>query len=80
MPEPEGMTPDQIKDLMHVFAAMKANMENWKYVMHNAHLVERKQLEHTVEQMVSMFEPFIDGGQMILEVEALTKFDPLDLI
>ena len=80
MPESEGLSADQIKDLMRHFAMMKANMENWKYVMHNSHLVERKQLEQTVEQMISMFEPFVDGGQMALEVEALTKFDPLDLI
>lgn len=80
MAESEGLTPDQIKDLMRTFAMMKANMENWKYVLHNRHLVDRDRLEQTVEQMVSMFEPFVDGGQMALEVEALTKFEPRDLI
>lgn len=76
----EDMTPDQIKDLMRTFAMMKANMENWKYVQHNSHLVDRDRLEQTIEQMISMFEPFVDGGQMALEVEALMKFDPLDLL
>lgn len=76
----EDLTPEQIKDLMHVFAQMRANMENWKYVQHNSHLVERKQLEHTIEQMITMFEPFVEGGQMALEIEAMTKFDPIDLL
>lgn len=74
------LTPDQIKDFMRVFAMMKANMENWKYVQANSHLVERKQLEQTVDQMIAMFEPFVDGGQTALEIEALTKFDPIDLL
>lgn len=80
MSESEGLSADQIKDLMRHFAMMRANMENWKYVMHNSHLVKREQLEQTVEQMILMFEPFVEGGQMVLEVEALTKLDPHDLI
>lgn len=80
MPENEGLTADQIKDILRSLAMMKANMENWKYVMHNSHLVERKQLEQTIEQMISTFDGFPDAMQMIFEVEALTKFDPLDLI
>lgn len=81
MPEEnEGLTPDQLKDLMRFTQMMKANMNNWTYVMHNSHLVERKQLEHTVEQMVTMLTPFIDGMQASVEIEALTKFDPLDLL
>lgn len=76
----EDMDKDELKDLMHSLAMAKANMENWKYIMHNSHLVERKQLEHTVEQMVNMFDPLIDGMQMAVEVEALTKLDPYDLI
>lgn len=76
----EDMTPDQLKDLMRHFAMLKANMDNWTYVMHNRHLVERDRLEQTVEQMVSTFDGFAEAMQMVLEVEALTKFDPLDLI
>lgn len=76
----EDMTPDQLKDLMRHFAMLKANMDNWTYVMHNRHLVDRDRLEQTVEQMVTTFDGFAEGMQMILEVEALTKFDPLDLI
>lgn len=76
----EDMTPDQLKDLMRHFAMLKANMDNWTYVMHNRHLVDRDRLEQTVEQMVTTFDGFAEGMQMVLEVEALTKFDPLDLI
>jgi hypothetical protein len=76
----EDMTPEDIKDLMRAASMMKANMENWKYVQHNAHLVERKQLEDTITQMISMFEPFVDGVQTALEIEALTKFDIIDLL
>lgn len=76
----EDMTPDQLKDLMRHFAMLKANMDNWTYVMHNRHLVDRNRLEQTVEQMVTTFDGFAEGMQMVLEVEALTKFDPLDLI
>lgn len=76
----EDMTPDQLKDLMRHFAMLKANMDNWTYVMHNRHLVDRDRLEQTVEQMVTTFDGFAEGVQMVLEVEALTKFDPLDLI
>ncbi len=76
----EDMSNDDIKDLMRHFAMMKANMDNWKYVMHNRHLVDRDRLEQTVEQMVRTFDGFAEGAQMALEVEALTKFDPYDLI
>jgi hypothetical protein len=74
------MSPEELKDFMRHAAMVKANMENWTYVMHNASLVERKLLEHTVEQMVSLFTPVVDGLQVALEIEALTKFDPIDLI
>lgn len=76
----EDMTPDQIKDLMRTVAMMKANMENWKYVMHNSAFLDKARLEQTIEQMISTFDGLADGVQMALEVEALTKFDPIDLI
>jgi hypothetical protein len=76
----DDMSKDDIKDLMHSLAMAKANMENWKYIQHNSHLVKREQLEQTVDQMISMFEPLIDGMQMATEVEALTRLDPYDLI
>ena len=76
----EDMSKEELKDLMHTLAMAKANVENWTYVMHNAHLIERKQLEQTVEQMVSLISPLISGMQMAVEVEALTKLDPYDLI
>lgn len=76
----EDMSPEELKAFMRHAAMAKANMENWTYVMHNSHLVERKQLEQTIEQMVSTFTPVIDGLQAALEIEALTKFDPIDLI
>ncbi len=76
----EDMSKEELKDLMHALAMAKANVENWTYVMHNAHLIERKQLEQTVEQMVSLISPLISAMQMVVEVEALTKLDPYDLI
>lgn len=76
----EDMTPEQLKDLMRHFAMLRANMENWKYVQHNSHLVEREQLEQTIDQMISTFDGFAESMQMVLEIEALTKFDPIDLI
>lgn len=76
----ENMSKEELKDLMHALAMAKANVENWTYVMHNAHLIERKQLEQTVEQMVSLISPLISSMQMVVEVEALTKLDPYDLI
>lgn len=80
MAELDDLTPEDIKDLMRHFAKMKANMDNWKYVLHNRHLVDRIRLEQTVEQMVAMFDGFAESAQMFLEIEALTKFDPKDLI
>lgn len=74
------MSPEELKDFMRAAKMAKANMENWTYVMHNSSLVERKHLEQTIEQMVSTFTPVIDGLQATLEIEALTKFDPIDLI
>ena len=76
----EDITNDQLKDLMRHFAMLQANMENWKYVKHNSHLVKREQLEQTIDQMISTFDGFAEGMQMVLEVEALTKFDPIDLV
>jgi len=78
--ENEEPTAEQLKDLMRHFAMLKANMDNWKYVMHNRHLVKRDRLEQTVEQMVHTFDGFAEAMQMVLEVEALTTFDPNDLI
>lgn len=74
------MTAEELKDFMRAAAMVKVNMENWTYVMYNSHLVERKQLEQTIEQMISTFSPVINGLQVALEIEALTKFDPIDLI
>lgn len=62
---------------MHALAMAKANVENWTYVMHNAHLIERKQLEQTVEQMVSLISPLISGMQMAVEVEAAHQTRPI---
>ena len=76
----EDLTAEDLKDLMRHFAMMKANMDNWKYVLHNRHLVERDRLEQTVEQMVSTFDGFAEHMQMVLELKALTTFDPHDLI
>lgn len=80
METPEGMDKDQLKDLMRVFQMIAANIENWKYIQHNAHLLPRERLEQTVDQMINTFDPIIKGTQMVLEVEALTKLDPYDLI
>ena len=76
----EDMDKEQLKDLMCAWQMISANMENWKYVQHNSHLVKREQLEQTVDQMINMFAPFLEYAQMILELEALTKLDPYDLI
>lgn len=76
----EDMTPDQLKDFMHTITMIRANIENWKYVEANKHLLPRERLEQTIEQMINMFDPIVMAAQTQAEVEALTKFDPIDLI
>lgn len=76
----EDMNPEQLKDFMRYLAMNRATVENWKYVEANKHLLPRERLEQTIEQMLSMIEPIITTAQNQAEVEALTKFDPIDLI
>ena len=78
--ENEDLTAEDLKDYMRGFAMLKANMENWKYVQHNRHLVDRDRLEQTVDQMITTFDGFAEKMQMVLELKALTTFDPHDLI
>lgn len=71
---------EDLKDAMRYFATFRANIENWRYVEANKHLLPRERLEQTIEQMLSKIAPLIEEGQANVEVEALTTFDPIDLI
>jgi hypothetical protein len=74
------MNSEEIKDQMRLFAMLRANVENWKYVEANKHLLPREKLEQTIEQMTSTIDELVENAQTFLEIEALTKFDPIDLL
>lgn len=76
----EEQRKEDLKDLMHVSKIIRANIENWKYVEANKHLLPRERLEQTIEQMIGMFDPMMLGMQTALEIEALSTLDPYDLI
>ena len=78
--DPNEISKEQLKDIMHVMGLMAANIENWKYVSVNAEFLEKKRVSDALDQMLSMFSPMISAMQGAIEVEALTKLDPLDLI
>ena len=78
--EDENQEKENIKDLLHTMKMVRANLENWKYVEANKHLLPRERLEQTVEQMLGMFDPMMLGMQMALEIHALDTLDPIDLL
>ena len=78
--DPNEISKEQLKDIMHVMGLMAANIENWKYVSVNAEYMDKKRVADALEQMLSMFSPMISAMQGAIEVEALTKLDPYDLI
>ena len=78
--DPNEISKEQLKDNMHVMGLMAANIENWKYVSVNAEYMDKKRVSDALEQMLSMFAPMISTMQGVIEIEALTKLDPLDLI
>ena len=78
--DPNEISKEQLKDIMHVMGLMAANIENWNYVSVNAEYMDKKRVADALEQMLSMFSPMISAMQGAIEVEALTKLDPLDLI
>lgn len=78
--EPEEIDKESLKDLMRTMSIIRANIENWKYVETNKNLLPRERLEQTIEQMLGLFDPIMLGMQTVLEVEALTRLDPDDLI
>jgi hypothetical protein len=71
---------EQLKDLLHLMKMVRANIENWKYVEANKHLLPRERLEQTIEQMTGMFDPMMMAMQMSLEIQALDTLDPIDLL
>lgn len=71
---------EQIKLVMRFVSIAKANMENWKYIEANAEYLDKKRVADALTQMISVFEPIVDEMQGQVEIEALTRLDPYDLI
>lgn len=77
MPE---LTPDQIKDMLHVIKTMEANIQNWTYVQVNAEWLPNKEVADALEQILGFTGPLITAMRGLVEIEAITSFDPIDLI
>ena len=42
--DPNEISKEQLKDIMHVMGLMAANIENWKYVSVNAEYMDKKRV------------------------------------
>jgi hypothetical protein len=76
----EDMSKDELKAFMRGMQMMAANIENWKYVLTNAEYLDKKVVTDALEQVLSKLEPIVQHTQVAVEIEALTKLDPYDLI
>lgn len=71
---------ETIKEALRVLPTIEANLENWRYVQVNAEYLPNKQVADAIEQILSLLDPMISTMRNVLEVEALTTFDAIDLI
>lgn len=78
--EPEELDKEQIKLILRVLETQAANLENWSYVSANAEYLDKKRVADALDQMLTTFKPLIQTMQGMVEIEALTKLDPYDLI
>lgn len=78
--ELDGLTPEELKELLHSLKMLGANCENWSYVSENAEWMNKKAVADALGQILSFVKPLVNVAQGIVEIEALTKMDPLDLL
>lgn len=71
---------ETIKEALRALPMIEANLENWRYVQHNAEYLPNKQVADAIGQILSLTGPMIEALRNVLEVEALTSFDAIDLI
>lgn len=76
----EDLSKDDLKDLMRAMQMASANVENWKYVLTNAEYLDKKVVTNALEQVLSVYGPIMQHTQVSIEIAALTKLDPYDLI
>lgn len=76
----EDMSPEDLKDLLRTMTMLQANMENWTYVAVNAEYLEKRQISDALGQILSTMKPLMTAVQVGLEIEALQKLDPFDLL
>ena len=76
----EDEKKEVIKEALRALPMIEANIENWRYVQHNAEYLPNKQVADAIGQILSLTGPMIEVLRTTLEIEALTTFDPIDLI
>jgi len=72
--------PTLLKEALYGFQMLAANMENWSYVSTNAEYLDKKQVADSLEQILSQLKPLVLLLRDHIEIEALTRLDPFDLL
>jgi hypothetical protein len=73
-------SPDDLKALLRGIQMIEANLENWRYVETNAEYMPNKQVADALGQILGLTTTMIESARGAIEIEALTTFDPIDLI
>lgn len=74
------ISPEELKDALRGIKMIEANLENWKYVHTNAEYMPNKEVADALGQILSLTGPIIGNLRTVIEIEALTTFDAIDLI
>jgi hypothetical protein len=76
----EDMSPEDLKATLRTMTMLQANMENWTYTAVNAEYLDKKVIADALGQILSTMKPLMNAVQVSLEIEALEKLDPFDLL
>lgn len=76
----EDKKKEDIKAVLRALPMIEANLDNWKYVHTNAEYMPNKQVADALGQILSLTGPMIEALRNVVEIEALTTLDAIDLI
>lgn len=75
-----GLSADDLKNILRATKMIEANLENWTYTQVNAEYLPPKQVADALGQILSLTKPIIANMRSVIEIEAITTLDPIDLI